>query len=360
MHLPLIWFLMLFPILILGQEIDSLQDHMGLGIYPAISYSPETNLSFGAFALMVLKNKSNPTHYTPNLISPKMAYTLNNQLILGLEGSFFTQKNGRVNTEIKYSNYPDYFFGIGNANDPKIKELYKRQFMSTQGYVMKGITSTLFAGALFDFDYSVLQDLIPNGLLNQEDPKGIRGGRSAGAGIGLTFDDRDHLLYPRKGKFIQVGARWYGSIIGSDYQYQHFFFDYRQYQTFFSDQRVLAFQLSAQFNQGNIPFYKLSKLGGKDYLRGIDNANLYTAQHSFYGQIEGRQHLFWRLGGVLFAGIGDVFDHLKELDVENLKVNYGIGGRFQALKEQSLNIRLDLGFTNNGQSAIYFSIKEAF
>ena len=65
-------------------------------------------------------------------------------------------------------------------------------------------------------------------------------------------------------------------------------------------------------------------------------------------------------GGVLFAGIGDVFDHLKELDVANLKINYGIGDRFQALKEQSLNIRLDLGFTNNGQSAIYFSIKEAF
>ena len=95
MHLRLIWLLLLFPILILGQEIDSLQDHIDLGIYPAISYTPETNLSFGAFALMVLKNKSNPNNYTPNLISPKMAYTLNNQLILGLEGSFFTQKNGR-------------------------------------------------------------------------------------------------------------------------------------------------------------------------------------------------------------------------------------------------------------------------
>ena len=110
MHLRLIWLLLLFPILILGQEIDSLQDHIDLGIYPAISYTPETTLSFGAFALMVLKNKSNPNHYTPNLISPKMAYSLNNQLILGLEGSFFTQKNRRINAEIKYSDYPDYFF----------------------------------------------------------------------------------------------------------------------------------------------------------------------------------------------------------------------------------------------------------
>ena len=104
----------------------------------------------------------------------------------------------------------------------------------------------------------------------------------------------------------------------------------------------------------------MSKLGGKDYLRGIDNTNLYTAPHSFYAQVEGRQHLFWRLGGVLFAGMGDVFEDLKALDMWELKINYGIGGRFQALKEQSLNIRLDLGFTHNGQSALYFSIKEAF
>ena len=360
MHLPLIWFLLLFPMIIWGQDIDSLQDNMDMGIYPAIAYTPETGLSFGAFALMVLKNKSNPAHYTPNLISPKIVYTLNNQLILGLDATFFTQKDGRIDAKIKYSDYPDYFYGIGNANDPKIRELYNRQFISTKGFVMKGITSTLFAGALFDFDYSVLSDVVFNGLLTREDPQGIKGGRSVGAGIGLTFDNRDHLLYPRKGKFIQTGARWYGSMIGSDYQYQHFFFDYRQYQTFFSDQRILAFQLSAQFNQGNLPFYKLPKLGGKDYLRGIDNGNLYTAQHSFYGQIEGRQHLFWRLGGVLFAGMGEVFEHLKALDMGNLKINYGIGGRFQALKEQSLNIRLDLGFTNNGQSAIYFSIKEAF
>ena len=60
------------------------------------------------------------------------------------------------------------------------------------------------------------------------------------------------------------------------------------------------------------------------------------------------------LGLVMFLTI------LKSSMWTHLKINYGIGGRFQALKEQSLNIRLDLGFTNNGQSAIYFSIKEAF
>ena len=360
MHLNSIWFLLLLPISLLGQNIDSLQDPVDIGIYPALAYTPETDLSFGVFALFILKNKNNNYRYTPNLISPKIIYTLNNQSILTLDGSLFTEKNGRLDTKIKYSNYPDYFFGLGNTNDPNTKELFKRQFISTQGFVMKEITSNLYAGVLFDFDYSILRNLIPNGLLSKENPSGLRGGYSVGTGIGLTFDNRDHILYPRKGKFIQIGTRWYGSMIGSDYQYQHFFFDYRQYERFFSDQRVLAFQLSGQFNQGNIPFYKLSKLGGKDYLRGIDNTNLYTAQNSFYAQIEGRQHLFWRLGGVLFAGVGDVFDYLKALNIEGLKFNYGIGGRFQALKEQSLNIRLDIGFTQNGQSAIYFSVKEAF
>ena len=96
---------------ILGQSIDSLQDSVDIGIYPGLSYAPETNLSLGVFALIILKNKSNNYGYTPNLISPKMVYTLNNQSIFTLDGSFFTKKNSRIDTKIKYSNYPDYFLG---------------------------------------------------------------------------------------------------------------------------------------------------------------------------------------------------------------------------------------------------------
>ena len=105
MHLSSIWFLLLLPVSLLGQNVDSLQDHVEIGIYPSLAYSPETDLSFGVFALIILKNKSGNYSYTPNLISPKIIYTLNNQSILTLDGSFFTEKNSRLDTKIKYSNY---------------------------------------------------------------------------------------------------------------------------------------------------------------------------------------------------------------------------------------------------------------
>ena len=45
-----------------------------------------------------------------------------------------------------------------------------------------------------------------------------------------------------------------------------------------------------------------------------------------------------------------LIDSMDEL-VENI---------FQALKDERFNIRLDLGFTDNGQSAVYLSVREAF
>ena len=136
---------------------------------------------------------------------------------------------------------------------------------------------------------------------------------------------------------------------------------FRRYFEFLSERNVIAFQFRANLNSGNqVPFYKLPNLGGNDELRGIENKHLYKDHQSIYAQIEGRQELFWRLGGVLFVGAGQVSRDFSGIKAKNVRFVYGLGGRFRALKEEKLNLRLDVGFTNNGQSAIYLSIKEAF
>ena len=111
---------------------------------------------------------------------------------------------------------------------------------------------------------------------------------------------------------------------------------------------------------GDIPFYKLKAIGGGSRLRGVEHRNLYKGRQSVYFQVEGRQELFWRLGGVLFAGVGQAFDTFDTFSADNYRAVYGIGGRFRALKDEKLNIRMDLGFTDNGQHAFYLSVREAF
>ena len=77
-------------------------------------------------------------------------------------------------------------------------------------------------------------------------------------------------------------------------------------------------------------------------------------------QAEYRRTLFWRLGGVAFAGFGDVAPGLGKFQFDELKYVVGLGGRFQAMKDEKLNVRLDAGISQGGQYAFYLSVKEAF
>ncbi|NJN26731.1 MAG: hypothetical protein HC819_12535 [Cyclobacteriaceae bacterium] len=83
-------------------------------------------------------------------------------------------------------------------------------------------------------------------------------------------------------------------------------------------------------------------------------------KQSFWMQAEFRRDLFWRFGGVAFAGIGDVAPEIDQFVFDEMKYVVGLGGRFQALKDEKLNARLDVGFGRGGQHAVYLSIKEAF
>jgi hypothetical protein len=76
-------------------------------------------------------------------------------------------------------------------------------------------------------------------------------------------------------------------------------------------------------------------------------------------QTELRLALRRRLGAVLFAGVGDVAPSFGALSFSDLKWTGGAGLRYQALREQRMNLRLDVGIAED-EKGVYFSILEAF
>jgi hypothetical protein len=76
--------------------------------------------------------------------------------------------------------------------------------------------------------------------------------------------------------------------------------------------------------------------------------------------MEYRQFFWWRLGYVLFGGVGGVAHSLDKLRIDEIKVSYGAGLRFIFNEEQKINLRVDLGINQDGNTAIYFGIEEAF
>ena len=54
------------------------------------------------------------------------------------------------------------------------------------------------------------------------------------------------------------------------------------------------------------------------------------------------------------------FNEETEFNMKDLKYSYGAGLRFLFNKEQKVNLRMDIGIGQNGNSGVYFGIEEAF
>lgn len=349
---------------VMAQEDSVSIKPSSFSIYPALSYSPETGAGYGAIAFYVLKgsaDKEKDQYYRPTSISPYILFTSKKQILSSLDIDLFLKNGVNLNGRIRYFNFPDFFYGTGNDTNPETFEQYTDQFFRINGRAMKPVSDDVFVGFTYDFQHNSIKEIVPGGLVDTNSPNGINGGRNFGIGPGILVDTRNSTLYPSRGHFLNASVSVFTRFIGSEYNYVSYLLDFRKYMKLLSEKNLITFQFRANLNSGSdIPFYKLAKLGGDERLRGIEHKNLYQDKQSVYFQVEGRQELFWRLGGVIFAGVGQVANSIGNFSGDNMRFVYGLGGRFRALKDEKLNIRIDLGFTDNGQNALYLSVREAF
>jgi outer membrane protein assembly factor BamA len=282
-------------------------------------------------------------------------------MLIAIDFDLFFKNGYFLDVKPRYYKYPDFFFGIGNDNKIDQEEIYINEFQRVDGRFMKFINDRWSLGIRYDIQNNKLYDFDEDGQLINGDIFGIDGGLNIALGPTAQIDSRNNILYPSSGIFARAEVSFYAKAFGGDFNYTNFILDFRKYVSIKNEKNILAFQAAGNFTSGDeVPFYKLQKVGGDSRLRGIENANLYLDKQSFWVQAEYRRTLFWRLGGVAFAGFGDVAPGLDKFRFNELKYVAGLGGRFQAMKDEKLNIRLDAGIGRGGQYAFYLSIKEAF
>ena len=336
------------------------QKNLKFAIYPAASYTPETSLSLGAVAFFVInKEQQNAENYRPTNFSPYIVYSLRNQLEANVDFDIFFKNGTNLNLTARYFNFPDYFYGTGNITRIEDEETFTNNALYLEGSALKPLNQSLFLGVNFDIRYDELVDFQEDGALIDTDLTGVKGGFISGIGPSIRLDSRDNVLYPSKGNYFDISAIFYPDF-SSEYTFSIFSFDFRKYLSLGNEKNILAMQLLTRFSSGEVPFYKLPKLGGSRRLRGISHANRYIDNNVFYMQAEYRRELFWRFGGVLFAGFGDVANQVGDYAFDDMKVVFGLGGRFRAIKGEKLNARIDLGFTLGKESGIYFLVRESF
>ncbi len=123
--------------------------------------------------------------------------------------------------------------------------------------------------------------------------------------------------------------------------------------------QVLALQMFGSFNAGEVPLRSLAYLGGSSTMRGY-YAGRYRDKNAGVVQAEYRVPLFWRIGAVGFADMGNVGPELKDIDLQHYKYSYGGGLRVALNQKEKLNLRLDYGLAKGGSQGFYLQLGEAF
>jgi outer membrane protein assembly factor BamA len=150
----------------------------------------------------------------------------------------------------------------------------------------------------------------------------------------------------------------FAPVLGSNYSYTSYVLDLRRFIRVYK-QQVLALQVLGNFNIGQVPLRSLAYLGGANMMRGYfegrfrdDNAGVLQAEY--------RVPLFWRLGAVGFADMGNVGPAISDVNLQHFKYSYGGGLRVALNSTEKLNLRLDYGLAKGGSNGFYLQLGEAF
>lgn len=328
-------------------------------ILPYAYYTPETKIAFGAGSIYSFRSADSPATGRPSSVRAALTYTQLNQMILALLPEIYLQEERYYYSGFYgYYKYPDKFWGIGGDTPDGAEENYRSNDFESNTSIQRQILPGLYVGPLLQYQYMKVNETVPRGALRAGAIFGSRGGSASGLGIIVRYDTRDYVYQPSAGFYNQCSVVSFGRAIGSDYTFNVLSIDLRMYRAAFGS-HVLAFQTYDIFISGKAPFQMLGQLGGSYWMRGY-YLGRYRDSNMITTQVEYRFPVWWRLGAVGFAGIGDVESDVRKFRIDRFKYSLGCGVRFMFDTQEKINARLDIGFGNGDNAGVYAMVLEAF
>jgi hypothetical protein len=329
--------------------------------YPTLAYSPETGLEIGVSSLYLYYARKD----TANRLSEVAAFTfvtLERQYGLWLDHALYTHQNKWfVLGRLRFQRFPLLYYGIGPDTPPEHQAVVDANAILLRERFLRKIKGSFYAGLEVDFQQlsSVSFDKNPE-FIQVPEPVGSAGSGNIGLGVGLVYDNRHNVLNVRHGFFAETGFLRYNRAWGSDYAFTNFFFDSRYFHPI-ARKQVLATQVFALFNSGNVPFNQMALLGGESMMRGY-YLGRYRDKNYIASQVEYRWLPFpfsKRFGGTLFVGAANVAPQVSAFSFQRLKVSGGGGLRFLLFPKKDVFTRLDFAFSEES-TGFYIFIGEAF
>ena len=345
---------------------------------PVIFYQAETGFGYGLGALLSGRFTQD-TLTRPSNARVQYWTTTKGQSLIQLVHSIYTPgEKFYLNGEISAYDILLYYYGKGPGTSSASESETKYKLFIINQRLQKQIAPKLFFGAQYRYtsitNVSAPDKTTDDGARNvfytdlRMTERERQNTRISGLGPVVTYDTRDVPLAAFHGDLLDFGATFNGTGLGSDYRFVRYQLDARHFQPIGSNRTILAAQVLGQFHTGEVPFRELAGLGANlggtlynnaNLLRGIYEQRFRDRQMIMF-QAELRQKLFWRIDGAIFGGVGNVNQYIDKFALSDTKYAGGAGIRFNFLRRDRVNLRLDYAGGTGSSPGILFAIGEAF
>lgn len=146
----------------------------------------------------------------------------------------------------------------------------------------------------------------------------------------FSWDTRNDVFYPRKGGISSVSYEYAGGLLGGDYRFDKFTFDFALYAPFFRS--VVSGRLKFGGITGDAPLKRKFILGGVNTIRGYVDmlyASVYEGDNWIaLINLEMRNPLFWGFELAYFIDAGNTWVKKKDIRIADIKIGAGFGLRY--------------------------------
>ena len=330
-----------------------------LSVLPIAFYTPETSLAFAAVAVWVHRETEDPAVRASSARIGAL-YTLRNQISTGFDGTVvLAQDTWRVDVQLGLNRDHEDFYGVGNDTQPGDREVFTAWNPGVRVKLLRRVIGDLFVGPQIGAHDYLYQRQATGGLLDTGAVRGSDDYLTSGVGAVVQWDDRDDPFAPRLGGYYQLDLTAFRPWTGSDHTYLRCDLDLRRFVELPWLHHVVAGRGYVSTGAGAYPWTAMPTLGGANGVRGIYRPRFRDRTATFVA-LEYRAPLFWRLGAVLFGGVGEVGHALSSLTVGGLHPAGGGGLRFALAPPERVNLTFDVGVGPNAEVRPYVTVGESF
>lgn len=344
------------------KKADTITKKEGVFVFPLLYYTPDTRFAAGAVGVYYFNTGDTLSQEGKNtrLSYVKMLadYTQNRQLDVWSSWNVFTNKEKYLfKGEVRFRNFPDRFYGIGNTSLKEHEEFYSYDLMKFKLLALRQFRKRFFIGLDYQFSYEYNFTHQLGGELISGTIEGYNGGIGSGIGGVVTYDTRDNVVNAYSGMLFEVSSYVFDERLGGNFNFSTVNLTFNKYWEL-KENHILALNAVSVLNFGRIPFLDMAKVGNDDILRGYAS-NRFRDNHFAGLQLEYRFPVWRRFGMVVFTGVGDVFRTANDIKMSSLKYSFGSGIRYAINTKERLNVRLDYGI-GRSSDAFYIMLTEAF